>query len=296
SFDEVVYLVEKFTLITRVKVALGIAEVVAFLHNQESPFILRNLESGNTVFDKELQPVLIDFGLGNGRIFGDRTSAYEHVFDSESYSITHLGNHGNGSTKCDIFDFGAILLALLCETSVVDYMNRHVTNLVDVSCDIKRHIVLPLMRYAPCSGDICDVSKLALRCVDISPVNHSDMVEAVALLKRSSFLMSTCHVTGDARQTSNDVYAFGLVLLQLLSMMPIPESHWKADKNKKKGSIVHKFFHGKPKYYRYDVRKIVKLTFCCVSSVVKERPKMTEVVHILSECRIMKPIQEPEIS
>ncbi|KAG8387131.1 hypothetical protein BUALT_Bualt03G0221400 [Buddleja alternifolia] len=116
-FDSVFNLIPKdgFTWLQRIKVALGLASLLRFLHTRKSsfydPFIVRNLDAAHIVLDEDYNPKLCDFGSITGGIFADRTKYKGHHVPG-CYGYVDSAS-GDCSNKQDVFAFGVILLSLI---------------------------------------------------------------------------------------------------------------------------------------------------------------------------------------
>ncbi|KAL7087385.1 hypothetical protein ACP275_13G065600 [Erythranthe tilingii] len=107
-----------FSWLQRIKVALGFASVLRFLHTKNGsfykPFIVRNLDCAHIVVDEDYNPKLCDFGLISGGIFRDRTvfTSY-HVLGSIGYIDLDSIYEEEFTVKQDVYAFGVILLNLI---------------------------------------------------------------------------------------------------------------------------------------------------------------------------------------
>ncbi|WCJ37173.1 STRUBBELIG-receptor family 5 [Euphorbia peplus] len=99
---------------TRVKIALGTARAVEYLHEVCSPpFIHKNIKSSNILLDLELNPHLTDYGLAN---FHHRTSQNLGV----GYNAPECTKPSAYTMKSDIYSFGVVMLELLSGRKPVD--------------------------------------------------------------------------------------------------------------------------------------------------------------------------------
>ncbi|KAF2317713.1 hypothetical protein GH714_039631 [Hevea brasiliensis] len=99
---------------TRVRIALGTARAVEYLHEVCSPsFIHKNIKSSNILLDLELNPRLSDYGLAN---FHHRTSQNLGV----GYNAPECTKPSAYTMKSDIYSFGVVMLELLTGRMPVD--------------------------------------------------------------------------------------------------------------------------------------------------------------------------------
>ncbi|XVE86142.1 hypothetical protein DITRI_Ditri18aG0012500 [Diplodiscus trichospermus] len=62
---------DSFCWSDRIKVALQLARLLAFLHSHELPYMVRNLDAMHIMIDENVNPVLFDFGMLTGGIIGE---------------------------------------------------------------------------------------------------------------------------------------------------------------------------------------------------------------------------------
>lgn len=92
---------------TRVRIALGTARAVEYLHEVCSPsFIHKNIKSSNILLDLELNPCLCDYGLAN---FHHRTSQNLGA----GYNAPECTKPSAYTMKSDVYSFGVVMLELL---------------------------------------------------------------------------------------------------------------------------------------------------------------------------------------
>ncbi|KAG5222681.1 protein STRUBBELIG-RECEPTOR FAMILY [Salix suchowensis] len=100
---------------TRVRIALGTARAVEYLHEVCSPsFIHKNIKSPNILLDNELNPCLCDYGLEN---FHHRTSQNLGV----GYNAPECTKPSAYTMKSDIYSFGVVMLELLTGRKPFDF-------------------------------------------------------------------------------------------------------------------------------------------------------------------------------
>ncbi|KAL2927684.1 putative serine/threonine-protein kinase PBL3, partial [Bienertia sinuspersici] len=71
---------------TRIKVAIGAAKALAFLHDAESQVIYRDFKASIILLDAEFNAKLSDFGLAKARPTGDRTHVTTRVMGTQGYA------------------------------------------------------------------------------------------------------------------------------------------------------------------------------------------------------------------
>ncbi|KAJ0083977.1 hypothetical protein Patl1_30965 [Pistacia atlantica] len=92
---------------TRIRIALGTARAVEYLHEACSPsFLHKNIKSSNILLDLELNPHLSDNGLAN---FHERTSQNLGA----GYNAPECTRPSAYTLKSDVYSFGVVMLELL---------------------------------------------------------------------------------------------------------------------------------------------------------------------------------------
>eukprot|EP00258_Populus_trichocarpa_P003304 XP_002304260.3 protein STRUBBELIG-RECEPTOR FAMILY 6 [Populus trichocarpa] len=96
---------------SRVKIALGTARALEYLHEVCSPSIIhKNIKSANILLDTELNPHLSDAGLASSLHNADQVLNYNA---GSGYSAPEVAMSGHYTLKSDVYSFGAVMLELL---------------------------------------------------------------------------------------------------------------------------------------------------------------------------------------
>ncbi|KAI0498869.1 hypothetical protein KFK09_019767 [Dendrobium nobile] len=98
---------------TRLKIAVGAAKGLAFLHDTEKPVIYRDFKASNILLDSEYTAKLSDFGLAKDGPEGDNTHVSTRVMGTQGYAAPEYIMTGHLTTKSDVYSFGVVLLELL---------------------------------------------------------------------------------------------------------------------------------------------------------------------------------------
>ena len=99
---------------TRVKIAVGVAEGLSYLHNvADPPIIYRDMKAANILLDEDFSPKLSDFGLAKVGPVGDRTHVSTRVMGTYGYCAPDYVVSGKLTMKSDIYSFGVLLLEIV---------------------------------------------------------------------------------------------------------------------------------------------------------------------------------------
>ncbi|KAK1308958.1 Protein STRUBBELIG-RECEPTOR FAMILY 6 [Acorus calamus] len=96
----------------RVKIALGSARALEYLHEVCSPSVVhKNFKSANILLDMELNPHLSDSGLETFLTNAEHQASNLNM--ASGYSAPEVGLSGQYTLKSDVYSFGVVMLELL---------------------------------------------------------------------------------------------------------------------------------------------------------------------------------------
>ncbi|KAG7988593.1 hypothetical protein I3843_03G195200 [Carya illinoinensis] len=104
----------------RMKIALGAAKGLAFLHEAVKPVIYRDFKASNILLDSDYAPKLSDFGLAKDGPEGDDTHVSTRVMGTHGYAAPEYVMTGHLTAMSDVYSFGVVLLELLTGRRSVD--------------------------------------------------------------------------------------------------------------------------------------------------------------------------------
>ncbi|OIW18755.1 hypothetical protein TanjilG_13507 [Lupinus angustifolius] len=105
---------------TRMKIAVGAAKGLAFLHEAEKPVIYRDFKASNILLDSDYGAKLSDFGLAKDGPEGDDTHVSTRVMGTQGYAAPEYIMTGHLTAMSDVYSFGVVLLELLTGRRSVD--------------------------------------------------------------------------------------------------------------------------------------------------------------------------------
>ncbi|KAI3953981.1 hypothetical protein MKW98_017805 [Papaver atlanticum] len=104
----------------RIKVAIGAARGLSFLHDAESQVIYRDFKAANILLDADFNAKLSDFGLAKAGPTGDKTHVSTQVMGTQGYAAPEYVATGRLSAKSDVYSFGVVMLELISGRRAVD--------------------------------------------------------------------------------------------------------------------------------------------------------------------------------
>ncbi|XP_042452724.1 probable serine/threonine-protein kinase PBL17 [Zingiber officinale] len=197
---------------TRMKIAIGAAKGLAFLHGAERSIIYRDFKTSNILLDTEYNAKLSDFGLAKEGPMGDQTHVSTRVVGTYGYAAPEYMMTGHLTARSDVYGFGVVLLEMLLGRRAVDKSrpNRQ-QNLVEWARPLLIHNrkllkILDSRLEGQYSNRVAtEVASLAYRCLSQNPKGRPAMNEVVETLEniqnlpesREDFLFqySDCAVT-----------------------------------------------------------------------------------------------------
>ncbi|XP_011088111.2 probable leucine-rich repeat receptor-like protein kinase At5g49770 [Sesamum indicum] len=174
----------------RLRIALGAARGVQYLHDLANPPIIhRDIKSNNILLDERLNAKVADFGLSKPLGESERGHVTTQVkgtmgyLDPEYYMTQQL------TEKSDVYSFGVLLLELLTSRSPIEkgkYIVREVKQAMDMTKDMYnlQAFLDPIVASGMSSRSIEKFVDLSLRCVQESGINRPTMSEVVKEIER----------------------------------------------------------------------------------------------------------------
>ncbi|KAJ7553975.1 hypothetical protein O6H91_06G120700 [Diphasiastrum complanatum] len=97
----------------RMKIALGAAKGLAFLHGARKAVIYRDFKTSNILLDHDYTAKLSDFGLAKDGPEGDKTHVSTRVMGTYGYAAPEYVMTGHLTSKSDVYSFGVVLLEMI---------------------------------------------------------------------------------------------------------------------------------------------------------------------------------------
>ncbi|KAJ3673577.1 hypothetical protein LUZ60_005569 [Juncus effusus] len=104
----------------RMKIALGAAKGLAFLHEAEKPVIYRDFKTSNILLDEEFNAKLSDFGLAKAGPVGDMSHVSTRIMGTYGYAAPEYIMTGHLTAMSDVYSYGVVLLELLTGRKSLD--------------------------------------------------------------------------------------------------------------------------------------------------------------------------------
>ncbi|KAE9606710.1 hypothetical protein Lal_00026353 [Lupinus albus] len=124
---------------TRMRIAIGSAKGLAYLHEDCHPRIIhRDIKTANVLIDDSFEAKVADFGLA--KLTSDNnTHVSTRVMGTFGYLAPEYASSGKLTEKSDVFSFGVMLLELISGKRPVDLTNTMEDSLVDWARPLLAH-------------------------------------------------------------------------------------------------------------------------------------------------------------
>jgi len=181
---------------TRLKVAIGAAKGLAFLHCAKQPVIYRDFKASNILLDSEFTAKLSDFGLAKMGPEGEETHVTTRVMGTHGYAAPEYVQTGHLTMKSDVYSFGVVLLELLTGRRAMEHVRGRTAHaeqtikLVDwtrpylASSRRLRCIMDPKLAGHYSVKGARAVAHLAVQCTSAQPRDRPSMAAVVEALER----------------------------------------------------------------------------------------------------------------
>lgn len=104
----------------RMKIALGAAKGLAYLHDAEKPVIYRDFKTSNILLDMDYNAKLSDFGLAKDGPVGDKSHVSTRIMGTYGYAAPEYIMTGHLTPRSDVYSFGVVLLEILTGRKSLD--------------------------------------------------------------------------------------------------------------------------------------------------------------------------------
>ncbi|TMW91031.1 probable serine/threonine-protein kinase PIX13 [Solanum lycopersicum] len=175
----------------RLKIAIGAARGLAFLHTSEKKVIYRDFKASNILLDGNYNAKISDFGLAKLGPSGSNSHVTTRVMGTYGYAAPEYVETGHLYVKSDVYGFGVVVLELLTGLRALDTKrpNRQ-EKLVDwVKPMLSNKRKLKSIMDARMEGQYSSkaatlAAQITLKCLEVDPKNRPSMKEVMNVLEQ----------------------------------------------------------------------------------------------------------------
>ncbi|KAE8729586.1 Protein kinase APK1B [Hibiscus syriacus] len=175
----------------RIKIAVGAAKGLSFLHSLDKKVIYRDFKASNILLDGSYTAKLSDFGLAKFGPSASQSHVTTRVMGTYGYAAPEYVATGHLYVKSDVYGFGVVLVELLTglraldtnrpsgQHSLVDWIKPYLSN----RRKLKSIMDHRLEGKYPSKAAV-QVAQLALKCLESEPKYRPSMKEVVHILEQ----------------------------------------------------------------------------------------------------------------
>ncbi|KAF5745492.1 hypothetical protein HS088_TW07G01078 [Tripterygium wilfordii] len=175
----------------RMKIALGAARCLAYLHEDSSPRVIhRDFKSSNILLEYDFTPKVSDFGLARTALEEGDRQVSTHVMGTFGYLAPEYAMTGHLLVKSDVYSYGVVLLELLTGRKPVDLAQPvGQENLVAYARPLLTNregletIIDPSIKSSVSLDNVTKVAAIASMCIQAEVSHRPFMGEVVQALK-----------------------------------------------------------------------------------------------------------------
>ncbi|XP_062176934.1 probable serine/threonine-protein kinase PIX13 isoform X2 [Alnus glutinosa] len=175
----------------RLKIAIGAARGLAFLHTSDKQVIYRDFKASNILLDGSYTAKISDFGLAKLGPSASQSHVTTRVMGTYGYAAPEYVATGHLYVKSDVYGFGVVLVEILTGLRALDSNRpngKH--NLVDwIKPSLSERRKLKQIMDTRLEGRYpskaaLHISQLALKCLAAEPKHRPSMKEVLETLER----------------------------------------------------------------------------------------------------------------
>ncbi|XP_009792374.1 putative serine/threonine-protein kinase PIX13 isoform X2 [Nicotiana tabacum] len=176
---------------TRLKIVIGAARGLAFLHTTEKQVIYRDFKAANILLDGDYNAKLSDFGLAKLGPANGNSHVTTGVVGTYGYAAPEYMASGHLYVKSDVYGFGVVLLEILTGLRVLD-LNRPngEQNLVDWAKPLLpdkkklRKLMDPRLEGEYPTKAAFEIAQLVLQCLMPDPKTRPSIEQVLESLEK----------------------------------------------------------------------------------------------------------------
>ncbi|KAJ7300051.1 hypothetical protein O6H91_05G084000 [Diphasiastrum complanatum] len=191
----------------RMKIAIGSAEGLAYLHHYAMPHIIhRDVKASNVLLDSNFEAQVADFGFAK-LIPEGATHVTTRVKGTLGYLAPEYAMWGKVSESCDVYSFGILLLELISGKKPIEKHGQATKRtIVEWAAPLVfqgkfNELVDPKLKGNFDGSELRKIVQAATLCAQNAPENRPTMIEIVRMLKGEAVEMVSKSVNGHHAET-----------------------------------------------------------------------------------------------
>lgn len=176
----------------RLKIAVGAARGLTFLHTSDKKVIYRDFKASNILLDGNYNAKISDFGLAKLGPSGGESHVTTRVMGTYGYAAPEYIATGHLYVKSDVYGFGVVLLEMLSGRRALDTKRptgqqnliEWLKPLLSQKKKLKTTIMDARIEGQYSSKAMVQAAQLTLKCLEADPKNRPSMKEVVEVLEQ----------------------------------------------------------------------------------------------------------------
>ncbi|CAN1165603.1 PTI1-like tyrosine-protein kinase At3g15890 [Linum perenne] len=197
----------------RMKVVIGSAEGLLYLHHEVTPHIIhRDIKASNVLLDSNFEPLVADFGFA--KLIPEGVSHMTtRVKGTLGYLAPEYAMWGKVSESCDVYSFGILLLELVTGRKPIEKLpggvKRTITEWAEpyIVQGKFKDLADPKLRGNFDENQFKQAIYVAALCVQNEPEKRPNMKEVVKMLKNHDPKIKTLHTRMESVKYREDLMA-----------------------------------------------------------------------------------------
>ncbi|CAN7082371.1 unnamed protein product [Brassica oleracea var. botrytis] len=181
---------EPFPWDLRIKIVIGAARGLAFLHGLPREVIYRDFKASNILLDSNYDARLSDFGLAKLGPSPEKSHVTTRIMGTYGYAAPEYMATGHLYVKSDVYAFGVVLLEIMTglrahntkrpngQESLVDWLRPDLLSKHGV-----KHIMDEGIKGQYSSKVAAEMARITLSCIELDPKKRPPMKEVVDVLE-----------------------------------------------------------------------------------------------------------------
>ncbi|XVF03377.1 hypothetical protein REPUB_Repub04eG0255800 [Reevesia pubescens] len=185
----------------RIKIAVGAARAVDYLHGRARPVIHRDLKASNVLLDADFNPKLSDFGLATYGPIDDQSHVSTRILGTRGYFAPEYFTTGHLTVKTDVYSFGVVLLEIFSgcvamkkyndgtSRDLATWAKQHLSNQMELHNIIDKKIARNIEME-----EAHKFASIISQCLSSDPKDRPTMGEVLANLEQLQQNMLLCNL------------------------------------------------------------------------------------------------------
>ncbi|XP_048133953.1 PTI1-like tyrosine-protein kinase At3g15890 [Rhodamnia argentea] len=197
----------------RMKIAIGSAEGLVYLHHEVTPHIIhRDIKASNVLLDSHFEPLVADFGFA--KLIPEGVSHMTtRVKGTLGYLAPEYAMWGKVSESCDVYSFGILLLEIVTGRKPIEKLPGGIKRTITEWAEpyiVKgrfRDLADPKLRGNFDEAQLKQAINVAVLCVQSEGERRPTMKEVVSILKGQDPKAKVMHMRMESIKYGEDLMA-----------------------------------------------------------------------------------------